>query len=199
MSKLSTGSLKKYFYLGGKSESEVSDTLQVLQSKETEGKVHGDIYTATLSDSTLKFEKFFLPKKLGGPIKVGDLVVIKSINKCVAKGKVFFKVLKYEVIGYSNEIIGEPVQVDKELLDKAEQTYIQSLENSNSKDKTNIESNTTTNKEVKSKEEEKQIINKVHPTQTHHMLLNTLSTFTKDLSVLVRCVKKSEKKNFQNS
>ena len=199
MNKLSAASIKKFLSLGGKSEAEVDDTLQVVNLKITEGKVHGDIYSATLSDSSLKFDKFFIPKKLGGEIKEGDLIRIMVIHKNIAKGKVYFKVLRYEVKGNSKEIIGNPKSVDEEMLSKIEASNETKANNSYAKPLTssNVKQNekpTPSHDALNSNTNEKGL-----PTKSSHMMLTTLSTFTKDLYVLVRCVKKTEKKVFKNS
>lgn len=192
---LSIGSVKKFSNLSQKSSSSVEDILQVLESKITPGKQNGNIYTVTLSDSINKFDRFFMPEKLGGSIKDGDLLMIKSIQKCSANGKMFFKVMKYEVVGYSSDPIGNPVILDTE----------SASTNNNSGSTSEPVKKTTDNQFVKAKETK---VNNNHtnlnftsnqPTKNFHYKLSQLSTFTKDLSILVRCMKRSDKKTLKSS
>lgn len=213
---LTNGSIKKYFSLGGKFEMEVNDILQVIQAKEIEGKIHGEIYSATLSDSVLKFERFFLPKKLGGSIKIGDLINIKVINKALANGKVFFKVLKFEVIGFNEKIIGNPNSVDQDIITqttsdglpdpsliKKSKDQIKPPKIQNNKpnigETVYISDKKQAEKEIESSNNNRNFEQPTLLTRSSHMMLSTLSTFTKDLIVFVRCVKKSEKKSFKNN
>lgn len=212
------GSIKKFLTLSTKSVVELSDVLQVLQSKVTPGKQNGNIYTVTLSDSNLKFERFFMPEKAGGPIKDGDLIEVKAIQKCISNGKIFFKVMKFEVVDYSDEIIGEPHVADQESIVNLTNTY------SNSATKQNQSQSYKSLKETKEEGIHKKanagtfgdeknhsqlfgenyhgdsaIDSNNKPTKEFHYKLQQLTTFTKDLSILVRCMKKSEKRTYKTS
>lgn len=197
---ITEGSIKKFLSYIGKSETESSDVLQVLSFKVTEGKINGDIYWTTLSDSLLKFERFFLPKKHGGDIKIGDFVKIVLIQKAVSNGKVFFKVLKYEVVGFSQDVIGNPCAVDQEVLNNAVNMMTSS---SNTPLKNTFSQESNENNENNKKDTGISQVNaenvKSSCQKSTHLLLNTLSTFTKDLFILVRCIKKYEKKQFRNN
>lgn len=225
MEKLTKGCINKYFSLGGKSDCEVNDIVQVLHFKEIEGKVQGQIYTVTLSDSFQKFERFFLPKRLGGIIKVGDLVKIRLLNKCVSKGKIFFKVSKYEVIGYCETILGEPKSFKFEISnfnednvneqnknDYTKKTNLNLHDNDNDDEKKNLIIdknksssnllNNTNNNNLDNSNQQNQIsvnLEKGIPTRSTHMSLNSLTSYTKDLVILVRVIKKTEKKTFNSN
>ena len=161
--------------------------LQVIQSKVTAGKQNGNIYTATLSDGKNKFDRFFLPEKHGCPIKDGDVIAIKNVQKCVSNNKPFFKVMKFEVLDHDDEVIGDPVQVEGNIV-------------LNGSDSLNGSAVKTKDIEVvvNKKEESNRIIYK-EPTKSFHYKLLQLSTFTKDLCILVRCMSKTEKRTYKTS
>lgn len=239
---LSQNSVSTFFSFSTKLSNDVNNDLQVLQTKVTAGKQNGNIYTATLSDGRFKFERFFLPEKLGGPIKEGDIVRVLNIQKCVSNNKHFFKVFKFVVTGNCSDIIGNPQSFNE---NDTNSSFIESSEgnnknnlngnNNNNKFSTNgyklnnsgvennqnhsnnghtnsistyiednndaISSNKTGNNctLVGTEKSEPAELVFVKPTKPFHYKLQQLSTFTKDLSIIVRCNKKTEKRTYKTN
>lgn len=208
LSKLSKGGIHRLLQISTKGTFPVDECLQVLLSKVTYGPQNGNIITATLSDSEYCYDKFFMPEKVGGPVKDGDFIKLKSVQRCATNGKLFVKVLKFEVTDINSNRLGTPYQIEQE-------KYLSEIEKASASNTNGNGSNSKSN-EVK-KESSKQTPNPVNttttssnktviqstsdgkPTKHFHYKLSQLTTFTKDLAILVRCMKRTEKKTYKTS
>lgn len=186
MNPLSIGSIRRFFNLTPKVETTLSDLLQVFELQVNK-KDNKEICTITLSDSVNLYSKFYFTGLSG--VNRFDVIKIGSLTKTLgATNKIFFKINGFEVVNSATSLIGSPVIFDPNSISKFEET---------AKPKSITNKPATTGPIVPAIEAPV-FTQKQPPTKTHHMQLSTLSTFTKDMQVLVRCTKKSEKKSFKS-
>lgn len=179
MNILSENSIKNFFSFS-KQENQLNFLLQVLDFKPAIGKHSNDLYTATLSDSKHKFDRFLLYRKSGGDVNKYDLIKVKSLVKNTISGKVIFTVGQYEVIEGHDEQIGNPSAY------QYEPEHVNLTQANETKKPENPENTNGKHFEFSSK------------TRNYHIPLSHLTTFTKDLCIHVRCSSKSEIRRFKN-
>ena len=129
--------------------------------------------------------------------------------------------MKYEVIKNIDNVIGNPLPAEQELINEVVNDVNNSIQKTNSgsngmnnnsqnsigQNQNNFQNqegnlnNNNQNKHLENYNSNNQLQNMelVNPTRKFHYKLQQLSTFTKDLSILVRCMRRTDKKTFKTN
>lgn len=162
-------------------------------------KTSGVTYTATLADMTKKYCGFLIISKDNGKeLNNGDIIKIKTVSIFMAnndKTKVFI-VKSFEILAFNHSFLSNPEQnkvqtqnvIDiNKVNNQEEDTRAPEPSNNDNRIEDQIHNNNSVNHSIRNS----------HDIGTS-MLLSQITTFSKDLILYIKVIKKWEVKNFMN-
>ena len=204
-----------YCYQEEKVNCVVDHYLQIVSLKKIEEKQNGDIYVLVLSDSLNKYKNFVIRQKSEDKvISVYDIINIKNIKlvKIKTDSKPMFIINSFKIYQSHSEIIGNPIiyenntnpdnNIIENRFDKGREetfTLVASTHiNSSNNSKQDVMKNQNSINEKRNLLFNSGNLDKVNES-TEYIPLSQITTFTKDIHILVRCCSISDFKQFQTN